>query len=607
MASSAITAELALEIKGFLEGIKRAQDSARSFAKDSSRDAGALGGAFSGAAKGFGAVAVAGAKAAGIIGAAFTAIAGVVGANFLKGAASSAADFEQLGVTLDTFTGSAEKTKEILDEVAQFGVVTPFETAGLENTVKNFLSAGIAVEDVTALMKETAAVAKDTAQVEELGDALSKGFAKGKFQTEELNKFLERGINLMPTLAAVTGKSGDALTKAIEGGLKFDDVREAIAMMSREGGLFYGMLEKQSTTTNGLVSTLKGNFEEFRRQFGKPINDALKPLLNQAIALSGNLAERAGEWGARFVGALQAIGATVRAAVQVFSSMPAAEVAGLFVSALKVGFGEAVNFLFKGGAAAFSAIVAYFIEGIKNTMALLGILTTSGFWVGMLNAFIGIAQIFAGILAKRISQIITAIKEATGPIGKKILGDSDETFAAQGDTLMKSGKGALAQSGQDLAPAFEKIGERMRATGTAMSDAFKNTFSKATDVIDTSKDKGALAKVAGEIASVSRELRAKPVEATAPGAAPGAAPATPGAVGPGAVGDSLPALNSRIAGALNVISGRSSSAIIAAEASKTSHNTERTAKATEEIAKKMGSGSSTTPQPKPQGAAGRFA
>lgn len=222
-------------------------------------------------------------KAAIAVGGVVTAAAAFGAAGLVKSSLKIAANFEQISVTMANFVGGAENAAEILAEVSEFSTVTPFETTGLQETVNLLLGAGIAADDAVDVMKELAAVSKNTGQVGELGDALAKGFAKGKFQTEELNKFLERGINLMPELAKVTGKTGVELQKSIQAGLKFEDVRKAIAAMSAEGGLFFGMLEEQSTTTTGLVSTLSSNWDEFRTKLGGPINDQLKPLLDFAI------------------------------------------------------------------------------------------------------------------------------------------------------------------------------------------------------------------------------------------------------------------------------------------------------------------------------------
>lgn len=240
-------------------------------------------------------------KLTSIVGGLTTAIAGVGAAagsfRILKSAIASASEMEDLRINMEAFLGSAESANEVIKELTAFSLKTPFETEDLLEASKILAGAGIQ-KNLTGIAKELAAVSKNGQQLRELGDALAKGFAKGKFQTEELNKFLERGINLMPQLERVTGNSGDALTKAIQKGLRFEDVTEAIRGMSAESGQFYGLLEQRSKTTSGLISTLISGWREFQRALGEPVSDAIKPgldILIERLKEGQDLAKQIGE------------------------------------------------------------------------------------------------------------------------------------------------------------------------------------------------------------------------------------------------------------------------------------------------------------------------
>lgn len=276
MATANLKSKISLDDTQFSAGLRRVKLTTAAAAKQIGTSFKAVGGSITNARKSL-------TKFAAIAGSITFAAAVAGAAKLTKSSLALAAKIEGIEVTMANFVGGTAEARKILKEISKFSTVTPFETTGLQEVVNLLLGAGIAAKDAVPVMKELAAVSKDTGQVAELGDAIAKGFAKGKFQTEELNKFLERGINLMPQLEKVTGKTGEELKKAIQAGLGFDDVREAIARMSQEGGLFFGMLEKQSTTTTGLISTLKSNWDELLTAFGRPINDALKPLLNASI------------------------------------------------------------------------------------------------------------------------------------------------------------------------------------------------------------------------------------------------------------------------------------------------------------------------------------
>jgi len=292
-----LKSKISLDDSAFVSGIKRVQRTVGAFAGKASRAFRSVGASIAKAVtrlKNFAAT-IAKISLVGI--GAGIAAAGVAVSKLVKAGSGMAAQYETIRLTMGAYLKDLSHADTILNQIAKFSVVTPFETTGLQDATNTLLGAGIAGEEVVGVLKEIAAVSKTTGQVGELADALSKGFAKGKFQTEELNKFLERGINLMPELERVTGKSGEALQKAIQKGLKFDDVRTAIANLSKEGGLFFGMLKTQSTTFTGLISTLSSNWDEFLLKFGQPINDSLKPLLDIFIVQVQKLTESGAQIG----------------------------------------------------------------------------------------------------------------------------------------------------------------------------------------------------------------------------------------------------------------------------------------------------------------------
>lgn len=289
--------------------------------------------------------------AVGAIGAALTGAAAAGAGALIKSSSDIAANFETIRVTMGGYLKDLGKADEILAEIAAFSVVTPFETTGLQAATNTLLGAGIAGEEVVDVLKEIAAVAKSNQEVSELADALSKGFAKGKFQTEELNKFLERGINLHPELQKQVGLSGDAYTKAVEAGLRFNDVRSAIAAMSAEGGLYFGMLEEQSQTSIGLISTLSSNWDEFRLQFGKPINDALKPLFELLIKQVQSLTASGEKFG-------KIVGDAITKMVDKIKNVDFVGVGERFIAALNL---ENILKLLK---ATFDVSIAYFGNGL---------------------------------------------------------------------------------------------------------------------------------------------------------------------------------------------------------------------------------------------------
>jgi tape measure domain-containing protein len=327
----------------------------------------------------------------------------------LKEAFNAAADFEQIEVSISQFTGSVEKAKSTIQDLAQFNLKTPFELPDLTNTTVTLMSAGIG-DEAAQITKELGAVAKNGETLMELGDALAKGFSKGKFQTEELNKFLERGINLKPQFAQLLGVSGSALEKMIETGLSFNVVRTAIANMGKEGGQFFGMLERQSATVLGRISNLADAWNEARRTFMLPITDALKPILMDAADMIAGM-----------VGSAKKLGESVRDAIlTTYAVMKTGNFDQAYELGLEIAAMKAVDILTRG----FRAITAFLATALPPiTDALFSKITDIKFWEGVAALFRSAAAAIAAEVNRamgksRQGEDMDAVSEAEAALAR---------------------------------------------------------------------------------------------------------------------------------------------------------------------------------------------
>lgn len=96
-------------------------------------------------------------------------------------------------------------------------------------------------------------------------------------------------------------------------------------------------MELQSQTWNGKISTLSDNWAQVRAEFGKPIMDALKPLLDEGIGSLESMAAKAKEIG-------ETIAYAMRFMIEAFKQGEAWNLAKL---GLTLAFQESVNFLWR--------------------------------------------------------------------------------------------------------------------------------------------------------------------------------------------------------------------------------------------------------------------
>ncbi|MCP5535381.1 MAG: hypothetical protein H7A51_04005 [Akkermansiaceae bacterium] len=121
-----------------------------------------------------------------------------------------------------------------------------------------------------------------------------------------MNQLTGRGIPIIGELAKQFGVSDSQVKKLVESGkVGFPAIEQAFVSLTSEGGKFHGMMAAQSQTTTGLFSTLKDAINETFLILGQPINDALRPLIAEAIVLVQKLAPMAKRAGEAVKGAIQ--------------------------------------------------------------------------------------------------------------------------------------------------------------------------------------------------------------------------------------------------------------------------------------------------------------
>jgi tape measure domain-containing protein len=202
------------------------------------------------------------------------------------------ANMEQTRVAFGTLLGSQKEANQLIEQVQQFGAVTPFETDELLKASRMLLSAGIGANDIQANLRMIGDVASGSAvPIEELAQIFQKATNKGKLQAEELNQFSERGIPILGELAKMFGVTKAEVMKMGEkGAITSDVMNQAFMNMTSNGGIFYDMMNKQSQTTAGRMSTVIDNLKNLAIK----IFDIIQPAINGFISLAGAILENKG-------------------------------------------------------------------------------------------------------------------------------------------------------------------------------------------------------------------------------------------------------------------------------------------------------------------------
>jgi hypothetical protein len=226
------------------------------------------------------------------IGAAFTAYK-VLEAGFsgIKKSLSMASAAETTATAFKTMLGSGEAAGALIEKIKKLGAETPFEFPELANAGRMLLAFGEAAADIPDTLRRIGDVSSAVAApIGDIAELYGKARSDGVLFTDTINLFTGRGIPIIRELATVLKQPESAIRKlAEEGKITFPMLDQAFRNLTGAGGQFFGMMEEQAKTSAGLWSTLSDAVGALYLRFGEPLNDAIKPILNDAIGLAGKL------------------------------------------------------------------------------------------------------------------------------------------------------------------------------------------------------------------------------------------------------------------------------------------------------------------------------
>ncbi|BAQ92392.1 phage tape measure protein [uncultured Mediterranean phage uvMED] len=194
------------------------------------------------------------------------------------------AELETQRKSLEVLTGSLSKTNQIIQELQDFGAVTPFTSSQLIEQTKRLKAFGFETEELVDTTKRLADISGATgADLEGISLAFGQIRAKGKLQREEELQLLERGVDITTELKKITKLEGEEFEAAMRAGkIGADKVNQAMINLTSEGGAFFGGATKQAETLNGKLSTLVDSVQTLARTVGEILGPAIKFVLDQA-------------------------------------------------------------------------------------------------------------------------------------------------------------------------------------------------------------------------------------------------------------------------------------------------------------------------------------
>lgn len=212
-------------------------------------------------------------------------------------ALSTSAAFEQLAISFRVMTGSAQTGQDLTDAIIELGAQTPMTAQQLSKAAQLLLSFGESAENIIPDLKLLGDITGgEVNRFNMLALAFAQVGANGKLMGQDLLQMVNAGFNPLQIISQKTGKSMGELRKEMEEGrISFQMVAQAMRDAASEGGRYFGLMEQQSQSLNGRLSTLGDTWEQVAKSIGDAFAPTAKAAVNALISL-GEATQKSIEW-----------------------------------------------------------------------------------------------------------------------------------------------------------------------------------------------------------------------------------------------------------------------------------------------------------------------
>lgn len=178
--------------------------------------------------------------------------------SFVKSMATVHGEFQQIEIALETILGNEREAATLMNQLRETAAKTPFDMKGIANGAKQLLAYGEDAATVNETLIKLGNIAAGLSQP--LGDLVylyGTTKTQGRLYTQDFNQFVGRGIPMIKELAEYFGVAESEVRGLVEAGkVGFPEVQAVISSLTEEGGMFFNLMEKQSTSVIGKISNL---------------------------------------------------------------------------------------------------------------------------------------------------------------------------------------------------------------------------------------------------------------------------------------------------------------------------------------------------------------
>lgn len=200
---------------------------------------------------------------------------------FVKSGVKQAAEFEDLNVQFKVLMGSADAATKTIADLQKFAGSTPFESDEVIKAGRSLLAVKVPADQLVDTLTMIGDVSKGSGKnFNELATIFAKNKSSNFIQGEDLNQLIEAGIPILDEFSKMFGKTAIQVKEmGSKNQIEFKHLQQAFRNMTKEGGIYAGMMKELSKTSLGMWSTISDGIKQISKSIGSAILGVFKPLL----------------------------------------------------------------------------------------------------------------------------------------------------------------------------------------------------------------------------------------------------------------------------------------------------------------------------------------
>lgn len=246
--------EALLSVKNFEAGIKKIEDQIKGITATTQQETQKMDNAFKNLATGIGA---------------YFSVSALQG--FTHQLIQVRGEFQKTEIAFGTMLKSKEKAKTLMGEMVDLAAKTPFGLQEVSDGAKRLLAFQVPANEVVDTLRRMGDVAAGLGvPMGQLIHVYGQVKAAGKLMTNDLYQFMNAGIPILAELGKVLGKSEAEIKKMVgEGKIGFTEIQQVIQNMTNEGGMFFNLMEAQSSSLSGQIANLEDAIDQMFNKIGE--------------------------------------------------------------------------------------------------------------------------------------------------------------------------------------------------------------------------------------------------------------------------------------------------------------------------------------------------